>query len=412
MTTTKRYTFKKMLFATLWLAVAAFASVLLVAAMQKKDLKSCKKIVIKVSGIQNDVSVEKKQADEKNVLNIIKKICGTNPVGKKIGTFDLTKIEAALTENKWNISAELFFDNNDILKVNIKERTPVVRVFTNNGTSFYADTALNILPVRQSFSIAVPVFTNFPSDKMVLTKADSNLLREVVAISTSIHKDTFRMAMIEQVDITPQRNFEMIPKIGNQIIEFGDAKDIESKFEKLQLFYKEVMMKTSWNKYRTINVAFQNQVVAKRADAEDVVADKERTIQLLQIIASNAARQSEDSARAISEDNISNSTDSSIIQQSIQRDDANETTNAIIVNDKLETQIVKKLNEKIKAPTPILKPAVVKPTPVVKKDAVVNKPKAKQVTKEKPNAKPKENRPIIKEPKAVMQTKNDYIPAP
>ena len=54
------------------------------------------------------------------------------------------------------------------------------------------------------------------------------------------------MAMIDQVDITPQRTFEMIPKFGNTIIVFGDGKNAEEKFEKLRIFYKTVIVKAGW----------------------------------------------------------------------------------------------------------------------------------------------------------------------
>lgn len=73
----------------------------------------------------------------------------------------------------------------------------------------------------------LPVFTGFPSDRQVLTAADSNLLRDIKTISLAIQKDSFSMAMIDQVDITAQRTFEMMPKIGNRVIVFGDATDAE-----------------------------------------------------------------------------------------------------------------------------------------------------------------------------------------
>ena len=46
----------------------------------------------------------------------------------------------------------------------------------------------------------------------------------------AIRKDSFSMAMIEQVDITPQRNFEIIPKFGNTIIVLGDARNAAALF--------------------------------------------------------------------------------------------------------------------------------------------------------------------------------------
>jgi cell division protein FtsQ len=139
------------------------------------------------------------------------------------------------------------------------------------------------------------VFTSFPSDKKVLLSADSMLLRGILTVSMAIQTDSFLMAMIDQVDITPQRNFEMIPKFGNTIIVFGDGKDVPEKFNKLKLFYKEIIMQAGWNKYSAINVQYKNQVVANRKGAVDVSADSIRTLQLMKLIAENAERMSADS---------------------------------------------------------------------------------------------------------------------
>ncbi len=236
-------------------------------------------------------------------------------------------MEAELEKSKWVKNAELFFDNNEILKVNLQEREPVARVFTTGNTSFYIDTALAMLPLSDKFSARLPVFTGFPSDKIVLSAADSSLLNDVKNISLAIQKDSFVMAMIDQVDITAQQNFEMIPKIGNQLIEFGNGNDVEGKFNRLQLFYKQVMVKAGWNKYSVINVQYKNQVIAKIKGAEDKTADSVRALQMMQMIAANAQKQAEDSIQTIIQDNNNNTADSSMIQQSIQREDNFETSN-------------------------------------------------------------------------------------
>ena len=74
--------------------------------------------------------------------------------------------------------------------------------------------------------------------------------------------DDFWMAQIEQVDYTAQKQFVMYPKIGDHAIILGDGNDLESKFRKLFIFYKEVLAKSGWDKYSTINVQFKGQVVA------------------------------------------------------------------------------------------------------------------------------------------------------
>ena len=400
----KRYSIKKILLALLWVSVGVATSALLVAAIHKNDAAICKDVAIKIYGIETD----EKFVDDKDVMHTIENVCGQNPLEKSTGSFNLRQVEAALETSTWIKNAELFFDNNNVLQVKVYEREPVARVFTLTGTSFYIDTALKMLPLSEKFSARLPVFTGFPTDNIVLAKEDSSLLNDIKNISLAIQKDSFRMAMIDQVDITPQRSFEMIPKIGNQLIVFGNADDAETKFEKLKLFYKNIMVKTGWSRYSVINVQYKNQVVAKIRGAEDKTADSVRTLQLMQLIAANAARMAEDSVSAIMPDNSNNTADSSMIQQSIQREDNSETQNAII-SDPLQPENPPVVKQPVANPLPSAKPPV--PKPVTAKPAAA-KPKpvtSSPIPVKKPViTKPVVTKPNTNKPKVVMPNKNDY----
>ena len=369
----------------LWVAFGGGTVFLLVAAIRIKDTHRCKGIDINIQGVNNNFFV-----DKKDILNAITTIEETDPTGKTIGSFNLKRLERELEKDVWIKGAELFFDNNEMLQVNVQEREPIARVFTVAGTTFYIDNELAMLPLSEKFSARLPVFTNFPSDKKVLSKADSSLLMEVETISLAIQKDSFSMAMIEQVDITPQRNFEMMPKIGNQLIVFGDATDVEEKLNKLKLFYKEIMVKAGWNNYSVINVQYKNQVVAKRKGAEDVSADSLRTLQIMQLIVERAQRQAGDTLQIMQPDNGRNTVDSTMIQQSIQRDDNEDPSNTI---EKLKPQVEQKDQPVIKAGNPVV---------------------VKNTTKQ--NVMPLQKNATVKkdaqQPKAVMQKKNEYTPIP
>ena len=356
--------------ATFWVALGGATVFLLVAAIKSKPAKHCKNIEIKIQGVSNNFFVNKK-----DILDAITAGERSEVVGKPIGSFNLKKLETGLERNIWIKSAELFFDNNEILHVTVLEREPIARVFTITGTTFYIDDELAILPLSEKFSARLPVFTNFPSDKGILVKADSNLLSNIKTISIAIQKDSFSMAMIEQVDITAQRLFEMIPKIGNQLIVFGDATDVVAKLAKLKLFYKEVMVKAGWDNYSVINVQYKNQVVAKRKGAEDVAADSLRTLQLMKFIAERAKQQSDDSLQQIiQQDNARNTADSTMIQQSIQRDDSDGSAAASEVPNQPAVKNTEPATKNVQPATvkPELKP-VQKSAPV-KKD--IKQPKA------------------------------------
>ena len=74
----------------------------------------------------------------------------------------------------------------------------------------------------------------------------------------------FLKAQIEQVYVDKTGEFELFPRVGNHIIVFGNAEDIDKKFERLLIFYRNGLSKTGWNKYNVINIKYENQVVCSK----------------------------------------------------------------------------------------------------------------------------------------------------
>ena len=55
---------------------------------------------------------------------------------------------------------------------------------------------------------------------------------------------------------------ELYPAVGGHKIIFGTTEDMEEKFEKLKVFYKEGLSSIdSWTNYSVINLKYKNQVV-------------------------------------------------------------------------------------------------------------------------------------------------------
>ena len=380
---TKRYSIKKILLTTLWVVLGAASVLLLAAAIRKKDTSRCKGVEITIKGADANVFV-----DEADIMQGIRQVESGDPVGKPVGAFNLKMMEAQLEKNIWIKSAELFFDNNEVLRVNVQEREPVARVFTATGNSFYIDQELTMLPLSDKFSARLPVFTGFPSDARVLAPADSSLLAEIRDVSLAIQQDTFCMALIDQVDITDRREFDMLPKVGNQLIRFGTGSDAEEKLNKLKLFYKEIMATTGLAEYSVISLQYKNQVVAKKRGAEDIAADAQRTMLMMQALAERAKQQANDSLQMIQQDNERNTVDSSMIQQSIEREESAQPSNTY-----------EKPKPQEEGATPAVTQTVAAPAASVP---------AKQPAKPGPKpAKPETGKP---KPKAVMKKPNTPIP--
>jgi cell division protein FtsQ len=245
---------RKILSATVWCFVGVGILVLLVAAIRYRNNNTCKGYRIVISAPAG-VFIDKKQ------IAALLTPAGAGAIqDKPIQSFDLRRMESTLEKNIWIRKARLFFDNNGMLQVEVFERTPATRIFTTEGGSFYLDSEGVKLPLIAQLPARLPVFTGYPPTQ----KVDSGLTAGIREISQFIRNDSFWMAQIAQVNITPDRNFELEPEVGNHRIIFGNAGDIEAKFHRLFVFYKEVLSKTGFDKYERIDISYDDQVVATK----------------------------------------------------------------------------------------------------------------------------------------------------
>jgi len=251
-------TIRKVLFVAVWLCIGAGMLTLLLAAISNKNKGQCKDYTISLNGVQNNFFI-----DEKDIEQLVMKATRGNIKGQPIASFNLHELEQMLEHNTWISKAELYFDNRDVLHITVTEKEPVARIFTTAGSSFYIDSLGRKMPLSDKLSARVPVFTGF-TERKKMTANDSALLHDVKVTANYIMNHPFWMSQVSQVDITPDNNFEMIPVVGNHLVKLGNGDDIDKKFHRLMVFYKQVLSKTGFDKYKVIDVQYKGQVVASK----------------------------------------------------------------------------------------------------------------------------------------------------
>jgi len=177
-----------------------------------------------------------------------------------INTIDLEALEAVVMTNPWVAQAKLYIDKSRVLHVEVLQRIPVARIFDKNGSSYYIDSALHIMPTALAKSYPTVVFTNVPyfidSTKMEAVQ------KRMVQLAKHIAVDTFWSKQISQVNVTAKGEFECATLLGNQIILLGDEQNLATKLANLLAFYKQVSNTIGWDKYQVLDLRFDNQVVA------------------------------------------------------------------------------------------------------------------------------------------------------
>ena len=259
-----RINIKKVVTAILWCFAGAGGVMLLVAAIRYRNNNVCKGYKIEISGPR---TIDRLFIDRKGIGDLLTAAGAGKGQGRPIQSFDLHHLETTLEKNVWIRDAQLFFDNNGVLQVRISEREPVARIFTTSGNSFYIDSSAVQLPLQDKFAAHLPVFTGYPAAKIRTTGADSALTAGMLQLGCFIRRDSFWTAQIAQIDITPEKTFELEPEIGDHRIAFGDATDIAAKFHRLFVFYDEVLSRVGMDKYQRIDVSYDGQVVGTKRGA-------------------------------------------------------------------------------------------------------------------------------------------------
>ena len=174
-------------------------------------------------------------------------------VGKLVNEIPLFAIEKKLEELKNVQNAEVFFDLKGILHVHLSQKDAVVRVKTKDNHDFYMDKTGSIFDLSTHYTEHLLVANGNIEDSVDIS--------EVLQLANYIASDLFWKSQITQIFVTKDKEIELIPRVGNHIIVFGDFSNYEEKFENLYLFYKKGVTQVGWNNYKEINLKFKNQIV-------------------------------------------------------------------------------------------------------------------------------------------------------
>jgi cell division protein FtsQ len=194
--------------------------------------------------------------------------------GATIGELDLPGIEMRLRNIPSVASAEVYHTMDGVLHVKVVQREPVVRVFDQEGHSFYIDREGYIMPIQPEHTARVLVATGHIVDRGARdgvrhvhgndSLAAVSVLDELHRLALFIRDDPFWNALVDQVVVTPAGDLELLPRVGGNRIMIGDGSALEQRFNKLRLFYEKGIPKADWRRYARIDLRFADQIVCTK----------------------------------------------------------------------------------------------------------------------------------------------------
>lgn len=153
------------------------------------------------------------------------------------------------------------------LHIAVQQRRPLLRLQIAEG-GFYLDDESYIFPLDTIYTADVPVVTGnipltlFPGYKGAV-KENKEWADAMLELGEFIASEPLWNSLIEQIDIDDKSELHITPRVGNHDINFGRANEIKEKFTKLEAFYKDILPNKGWERYKEVDLRFENQVVCK-----------------------------------------------------------------------------------------------------------------------------------------------------
>ena len=244
------------------LVVLMTAGILWARSRESKEL--CRSVKVEI--VNNDST---RFVTEQGVHSELSQ-SGIKVVGKPMRQINTSRIEEVLGHSEYLENVECVKSKDGVLLIRASQLVPVMRVFDNDGISYYVNASGKRMNATAFYHSDVPVvqghFTNaFPPTRLL-------------PLVNYVEKDSLLRTLVSMYTVRDSNNIFLVPNIYGHVVNIGNLTKIEQKFEKLKLFYRKVMPAKGWETYDTISVKWSHQVVAtrrKKAVKETMVYDPE-----------------------------------------------------------------------------------------------------------------------------------------
>lgn len=217
----------------------------------------------------NEVSISIAQedgiffTDQSEVMNLLTLDATDFIVGAEVSDLNIRALEARIEKNPFIKDAQVYRDLKGNVQVSVKQSKPIARVLIEGGQDKYIDEDGSVLPVNAKHTARVPLLETTFEFNWNENLKESNYGTKLFELLKYLERDDFWKAQIAQVIVLENGDVELLPQVTKQKVLFGKPETIEAKFDRLMVFYKEILPKKGWNSYRLVNLKFDNQIICE-----------------------------------------------------------------------------------------------------------------------------------------------------
>ncbi len=241
-----------------WFLLIIYLILIIRIIAGKKQSEICYEYYVSINGAHEFINKE-----------IVDKLLITNNIildSININSINFEKIEKIIGSHPAVLNAEVFNDYSGNIFINIKQRKPILRVITKENTSFYIDSEGEMFPFEDYYTAHAPVLSGNVSNKILNNPADDYelSLSDIYDLIVYLNEHDLWKYQIAQIFVNQDKELELIPLLGDYIINLGGAANFQYKLSKLEAFYKTTFESINWYLYSEVDLRYSDQVILKK----------------------------------------------------------------------------------------------------------------------------------------------------
>ena len=233
------------------------------AGRQLRSTYSCQGVEITIKDSLENSFVS--AADVKTYLDREYGICNGIP----LDSLDLIRIESIVDGRSAVKKSQAYVTRDGILHIDVTQRKPVVR-FQKAGGGFYADKEGYIFPLQKSYASHVqiidgniPLAANSGYKGELQNDREKKWFKAMMELINFMEDSRTWKDKIVQIHVNGNRDLILIPREGNEHINFGQPDNIEEKFAKLEKYYTSIIPAQGNGRYTKVDLRYRGQIVCR-----------------------------------------------------------------------------------------------------------------------------------------------------
>lgn len=190
-------------------------------------------------------------------------------IGTQIDSIDLYRIESILTEKSPILNCEAYITGRGRLKISVIQRKPAVMLQTKSD-GFYSTSDGFLLPLQPDFTEElltiegqIPLTAKDCDNGRPEEPSDREWLERILKLADFINSSRIWKHRIASLECESSGEILIRPGDGSVTFLFGHPKDIETKFDKMQMYYERITADKGDDRYDVVDLRFRDQIVCR-----------------------------------------------------------------------------------------------------------------------------------------------------